>query len=1347
MSDTELRRLINYIIIVGPSATIPEHQSSPGIPSLTPTSPPPVSRDGGWDAIYKPGPAILRRFPEADLPDQPLIDNVVYFCQPEGCVGGEFEKTSHIFMLTNTETNIRTYGCCISLPYLVDPLARAQSHDWKFENQDSVSIQEWGVLSICLLSQHEYFNFFNHCLKTIIHFVEHFCGSKLTWDLLIHSKFVSQDDTNYVAIRELENWIESLIALPTPKPGIDILEVELEVDPAIIVGCPPPTRLPIFNLPVYVMFEQLEIYFVIEIYKLLLMEQKIILHSRSYEFVSQCVMTIQGLLYPLQYLFPVIPLLPTCLPNAENLLLVPTPYFIGVSSTFLKKLDNIHRTETWIIDLDKKEISEPTQYKPPKVEFPVSIHTLQADIHRSLDKLDNLKDKTIHYSSDNIHEEYPSVENEVDVLIRLAFVEFLFCPDMMGLLENHLTIYRLFPRPVVSLKRTSFINDYMVRKGDKNTDEFINTFMRSQSVEYYLEWSLNPNNRAFEEIRKGFCEVDRISDKLAWWIQKSHPRKTQYTIYSPDTNSILYQEMLNYKATQATHLQRTISTNSDDSEFEIIGLEYCDVKSDNASSYFSDGGSLPSMTDVAAEVVPVAVEFHPPTPDEMVTITKSINPIFDGVNNETFLPLHTGSEANGTNSSSSPDQHQPLPPTPIPTGDKEETSIILTPSLNDASFHTPMTDIEAVLIPPSTYETPNGNTDAAIEIFQTPSMNSDAHFKTPYSDNATQLEVSETNSDTLLELFQTPKYDTTSSNSEFDFPVRSPLHISNQLFLYPPTNENLIMKQKTVDRGSPSPEPGIPRSGSWMNLKGQPTAVEMLEFSTPIQSRDGSEDIEGEHKEMSGPVIRSVPWSSVSSLHELETQIKDIVRRIGAGQGLPWPKSQVLKTIATDERSRVALLRVLEVRVGTREQTETNLSANGEIRPVAVSKMVYKGVLDLLKYLMQFIEAELAKEIETRIFSIFLIFRLALCLCTSSSHRRVHSTKSHDTKENKSPESKTPLSPRSSSVPVMSVVEKGSSSLPTTIKKQSRNRSEKEIWSEDEDHGTDNDQVIKTPAGNGKTQQIELKEMAGDFSGQGGKNTPTKRVRVSSPTPQDERDSSYVYLHNDLIKSLGPNVKNLVVKRQFWNNLFACVVEADRKYLGWNEKTPELYDRYNSLPLSKRQEFSYKEDTLLSVILHNILVFLLMVGVSPFDTLDLCHRLSAKTRLATAEEKLLQQTLRELEAADLGNHIDVRDLAVLSLYSETHSIIVYVVHHGISVISPIYKLQITDEVCILRRFPDERIAFRFWNDRISKIDYDYSRMTVTFLYQESEEREYFHHFHSKQFKEVFQSLQTLVSPQ
>lgn len=66
---------------------------------------------------------------------------------------------------------------------------------------------------------------------------------------------------------------------------------------------------------------------------------------------------------------------------------------------------------------------------------------------------------------------------------------------------------------------------------------------------------------------------------------------------------------------------------------------------------------------------------------------------------------------------------------------------------------------------------------------------------------------------------------------------------------------------------------------------------------------------------------------------ELETQIKDIVGRIGAGQGLPWPKTAALKSIVSQERSRVALLRLLELRLGVREQTNLLLSADGEIVP------------------------------------------------------------------------------------------------------------------------------------------------------------------------------------------------------------------------------------------------------------------------------------------------------------------------------------------------------------------------------------------------------------------------------
>ena len=76
---------------------------------------------------------------------------------------------------------------------------------------------------------------------------------------------------------------------------------------------------------------------------------------------------------------------------------------------------------------------------------------------------------------------------------------------------------------------------------------------------------------------------------------------------------------------------------------------------------------------------------------------------------------------------------------------------------------------------------------------------------------------------------------------------------------------------------------------------------------------------------------------------------------------------------------------------------------------------------------------------------------------------------------------------------------------------------------------------------------------------------------------------------------------------------------------------PMSLPRYSSLSEAHRQAFGSAEDTLLSLVLHNLLVYMLMVGLSPEETTDLIHRLTARTRLATAEERLLQQTLKHVE--------------------------------------------------------------------------------------------------------------------
>ena len=57
--------------------------------------------------------------------------------------------------------------------------------------------------------------------------------------------------------------------------------------------------------------------------------------SRDYNALTMSVMAFVALIYPLEYMFPVIPMLPTCMSCAEQLLLAPTPFIIGVPASFL----------------------------------------------------------------------------------------------------------------------------------------------------------------------------------------------------------------------------------------------------------------------------------------------------------------------------------------------------------------------------------------------------------------------------------------------------------------------------------------------------------------------------------------------------------------------------------------------------------------------------------------------------------------------------------------------------------------------------------------------------------------------------------------------------------------------------------------------------------------------------------------------------------------------------------------------------------------------------------------------------------------------------------------------------
>lgn len=85
---------------------------------------------------------------------------------------------------------------------------------------------------------------------------------------------------------------------------------------------------------------------------------KVVLMSKNYNALSMSIMALTSMLYPLQYMFPVIPLLPQSMPGSEQLLLAPTPYIIGLPSTFFDQKSRFRfPSDIWKVDLDGNKVS------------------------------------------------------------------------------------------------------------------------------------------------------------------------------------------------------------------------------------------------------------------------------------------------------------------------------------------------------------------------------------------------------------------------------------------------------------------------------------------------------------------------------------------------------------------------------------------------------------------------------------------------------------------------------------------------------------------------------------------------------------------------------------------------------------------------------------------------------------------------------------------------------------------------------------------------------------------------------------------------------------------------------
>nr|XP_021333575.1 MAP kinase-activating death domain protein isoform X26 [Danio rerio] len=754
-------------------------------------------------------PQLLRRYPLEDHNDFPLPPDVVFFCQPEGCLSIRQRRvslrddTSFVFTLTDKDSGITRYGICLNFyrsfqkahhrpraegkgekpahtDTAVEATEKSDPSTLTLSGEHSAPPAGDGTLlpgepgssgksprskrsgriapqnrnsmltSLCILSHYPFFSTFRECLYILKRMVD-CCSQRLNqrpgapkstqrdtmWRVFTGALSVEEKEKGSQVLqdlREIESWVYRLLRSPVPVAGQRRVDVEVlphELQPALTFALPDPSRFSIVDFPLHLPLELLGVDACLQVLACILLEHKVVLQSRDYNALSMSVMAFVSMIYPLEYMFPVIPLLPTCMASAEQLLLAPTPYVIGVpASFFLYKCDFKMPDDVWLVDLDCNKVIVPSNAEllPPLPEPEAS--ELKKHLKQLLECLVRLtlitqkqifasdskalasmslntqpilnlekfqdgqelsllppgRDKASPSSTEFNPLIYGNDVDSVDVATRVAMVRFFNSPNVLQGFQMHTRTLRLFPRPVVAFQSTSFLASRPRRNG------FTEKLSHTQAVEYYGEWALNPTNLAFQRIHNNVYDPSLIGDKPKWYAHQLQP--VFYRVY--DGNSHLAEALSGPLQDETNDSDPTDDSGSDSEAYD-----------DSSSSYSSLGdfvnemikgdiqGDTPNVDPLTHAALGDAdeVEIHdfheykgnsgepePEGPTEAAdsqplrsssstTASSSPSTVIQGVNHEQKEPVEVEPIANVTYPSSAPVLGPPpfTRPTPDPT--------------------------------------------------------------------------------------------------------------------------------------------------------------------------------------------------------------------------------------------------------------------------------------------------------------------------------------------------------------------------------------------------------------------------------------------------------------------------------------------------------------------------------------------------------------------------------------------------------------------------------------------------------------------------------------------------------
>ncbi|KFD69141.1 hypothetical protein M514_02980, partial [Trichuris suis] len=578
-------RLIDYLVIVG-SRDMVIHPTS-GEERLE--SPVALDAHGKFSRQMSTNRSeLLRRYPSCSHEDFVLPSDVVSFCQPDSCtvssspVPNMRHTTSFIFALTEKDSAKIRYGVSLNFLQRLSLRGQSSSQEHVKSKRQKVHRRIYSLVSLCIISHHPFFTKFRQLLYVLRRLINCSnerirCSSNAVssqfgdgvWEALLGVWLENISNAVMKEICELETWILKLLSAPVPAPGFTKLQLKFlpsDLHEPFIFALPNHVRFSLADFPIYLLFELLGVEDAFTVILCILLEQKVVMQSRDYNAVSICVLASIYLLYPLEYLFPVIPLLPPCFKGAEQLLLAPTPFVIGVPASFFEMRPfSVLPTDIVLVDLDSSKVTMPMGTSIPSVP--------EADRNNLLAEFSEaLKLMTPTDASGQPEESYDKDPDLTDLRLRISMVRFFDSPNILGNFVEHIRVMRLYPRPVVALLTDS------VYKSRPLPSPFVKELLQTQAVEYFSECSLLPKNEAYIRVQNGIDDPYLIGDKVKWYDEDL--MLNEFDVISPDST---------LSSAWSMHAS-------------VVAAREVGIRSDEDEDSSSSSSSLSSVSDLVFEV-------------------------------------------------------------------------------------------------------------------------------------------------------------------------------------------------------------------------------------------------------------------------------------------------------------------------------------------------------------------------------------------------------------------------------------------------------------------------------------------------------------------------------------------------------------------------------------------------------------------------------------------------------------------------------------------------------------------------------------------------------------------------